>query len=46
MNDEDSMGIVENENVNEIFMYWCHEEIKFYYELMLEKIDNQKSDDV
>jgi len=44
MNIEDNMDDIENEN--EIFMYWSLEEIKFYYELMLQQIDNQKIDDV
>jgi len=34
------------ENENAIFMYWSREEINFYYELMLQQIDNQKINDV
>lgn len=41
----DNMGDVEKENFNEIFMYWSPEEIKFYYELMLQWIYNKKIDD-
>lgn len=39
------MDGVENENVNESFMYWSTGEIKFYYEIMLHQIDNQSIND-
>jgi len=42
MNIEDNMDDIENEN--EISMYWSPEEIKFYYELMLQQNDNEKVD--
>jgi len=45
MNVEDRMGIVENENVNGIFMHWSPEEIKFYSHLMLQQIDAQNISD-
>ncbi len=44
MNIENSMKDVETKNVNQIFMYWSLQEIKFYYELMLQQIDKQKID--
>lgn len=45
MNVEDNMDDIENENVNEISVYWIPKEIKLYDELMLQQIDNQKIDD-
>lgn len=35
MNVEDN---IDDEKINEIFMYWSPEEMKLYYELMLRKI--------
>jgi hypothetical protein len=41
--DENSMDIGEEDaEIEEIFMKWSLEEIKFYYELMLQQIDDQK----
>jgi len=36
---------LDNENINEIFKYWNREEIKSYYDLILQKIDVRKIDD-
>jgi len=44
-NVEDNMADIKNENVNEIFVYWSSEDIKFYYELLLQQIDNQSIND-
>ena len=41
--DENSMDIGEEDaEIEEIFTKWSLEEIKFYYELMLQQIDDQK----
>jgi hypothetical protein len=41
--DENSMDIGEEDaEIEEIFMKWSLEKIKFYYELMLQQIDDQK----
>lgn len=34
----------ETEKINKNFMHWSPEEIEFYYELMLQQIDDQKLD--
>jgi hypothetical protein len=39
---DDIMDEEETEKVNKIFMHWSPEEIRFYYELMLQQIDDQK----
>lgn len=45
MNVEDNMEIVEDENVNEMFMCWNRNEIQFYYHLMLHRIGEKNVDD-
>ena len=39
MNVEDNMH---DEHVNGIFKYWSYEEIKYYFDLMLQQIDDEK----
>jgi hypothetical protein len=39
---DDIMDEEETEKVNKFFMHWSPEEIRFYYELMLQQIDDQK----
>lgn len=39
MNDEDDMH---DEHVNEIFRYWSYEEIRYYSNLMLQQIADEK----
>ena len=39
MNDEYDMH---DEHVNEIFKYWSYEEIRYYSNLMLQQIDDEK----
>lgn len=34
--------ILDDENINEIFRYWSHEEMKLYYGLMLQQINDEK----
>ena len=40
MNVEDNIN---DEKINEIFKFWSPEEILFYYNLMLQQIDDEKS---
>lgn len=39
MNLEDNMH---DEQINEIFRYWSREEMKLYYSLMLQQIEDEK----